>query len=257
MNSIREILDSCLVTLKSMRIDYNTPIGPKTNRLMNDAKLLITLIQEDYPKISQTIQEALNSLPIRNPIGTLFINAYAFGDLRTAIKILDNLYPQRKGYKRIFISHSSKDKDIVENFIDNILRLGLGFDTHDIFCTSIEDMAIRNGEDMREHIQANINNCDLAFLMISKSYKSSSICLNEMGAVWAYKKKIKTFVLPDATFDTIGWLYEVSKADRIDNALSLDALYDDLTNIYNIDKKTVEWGRQRDKFINTLCIASQ
>ena len=58
--------------------------------------------------------------------------------------------------KRIFISHSSKDKYIMEKFTDHILQLGIGLSHEDIFCTSIEEMGIKNGEDIRRHIRENV-----------------------------------------------------------------------------------------------------
>ena len=47
---------------------------------------------------------------------------------------------ERKNAKRIFISHSSKDKEVMEKFTDYILQLGIGLSHEDIFCTSIEEM---------------------------------------------------------------------------------------------------------------------
>ena len=65
------------------------------------------------------------------------------------------------GAKKIFISHSSKDKDVMEKFIDYILQLGIGLNPEDIFCTSIEEMGIKNGEDIRRHIRDNVQSADL------------------------------------------------------------------------------------------------
>ena len=46
---------------------------------------------------------------------------------------------EKSNAKKIFISHSSKDKTIMEKFSDYILQLGIGLSNEDIFCTSIED----------------------------------------------------------------------------------------------------------------------
>ncbi len=70
-----------------------------------------------------------------------------------------------------------------------------------------------NGDDMRSHIRQNILGCDLALLMISGSYIKSSICLNEMGAIWGMPiPNVNVFVCHDCKLpDSIGWLYEVKK----------------------------------------------
>ena len=46
----------------------------------------------------------------------------------------------------IFISHSSKDREIVKLFIDNILKKGLGLTDEDITCTSFEATGVNPGD---------------------------------------------------------------------------------------------------------------
>ena len=59
------------------------------------------------------------------------------------------------------------------------MRLGCDIEQSDIFCTSIESMSMKTGEDLREHIKKHIILSDYVFLMISKNYIKSTICLNE------------------------------------------------------------------------------
>lgn len=40
------------------------------------------------------------------------------------------------------------------DFVNHILCLGIGLSLEDIFCTSIEDMTMRNGEDIRRTIES-------------------------------------------------------------------------------------------------------
>jgi hypothetical protein len=152
--------------------------------------------------------------------------------------------------KRIFISHSSKDVQIVSNFVDHILCLGIGINRNDIFCTSIEDVAIRNGEDIRKHIQDNIRCADYSFLLISDNYKTSEICLNEMGAVWAYDSNVRLYLLPDTNFNSIGWLCDTRKANKITDTVALDLLYQEMHEYYSLPDYFINWSYQREIFIN-------
>ena len=52
---------------------------------------------------------------------------------------------------KIFISHSSKDKELVMMFVD-LLTQGFHIDYNDIFCTSM-DNALRVGEDFIKSIK--------------------------------------------------------------------------------------------------------
>lgn len=156
------------------------------------------------------------------------------------------------GVKKIFISHSSKDKDIMEKFADFILELGMGLNHEDIFCTSIEEMGIKNGEDIRRHIRLNVQSADFSFLMISKNYKESEICLNEMGAVWAANNRVRYYILPNVDFKEIGWLCDAYKADKLCDPVVLDAMAKELTNFYGLPNKGVIWSRQRQNFMDFL-----
>ena len=144
--------------------------------------------------------------------------------------------------RRIFISHSSKDIDVLEKFTDFILQLGIGLSHDDIFCTSIEEMGIKNGEDIRNHIRENVQSADFSFLMISKNYKQSEICLNEMGAVWATDNRVRYYLLPDVDFNEIGWLCDAKKADKLADSVVLDALEEELTEYYGLPHKGGIWS---------------
>ena len=159
---------------------------------------------------------------------------------------------ERKNAKRIFISHSSKDKDVMEKFTDYILQLGIGLSHEDIFCTSIEEMGIKNGEDIRRHIKENVQGADFSFLMISKHYKESEICLNEMGAVWAADNHVRYYLLPNVDFKEIGWLCETNKAEKLYDSVVLDALEEELTDFYGLPHKGGIWSRQRQNFVEYL-----
>ena len=154
--------------------------------------------------------------------------------------------------RKVFISHSSKDEELIKEFSDRILQLGIGLSPDDIFCTSIEEMGIKNGEDIRKHIRDNVQTADFSFMMISKNYKESEICLNEMGAVWATDNLVRYYMLPDADFKEIGWLCDTKKAERVDNAVALDALEEELTSHYGIPRKGAAWSRQRQEFLDYL-----
>lgn len=280
MDEIRRLINSCIYILKSMRIDYNTTIGPRTNALMSEVRKLIPLMEKEQPHIANILKQSLGNI-VSNRI---YINAYVFGDIRTTLSILNDMYtgsnktlesdnttrkvcavdlsktstefPSSKTdcrsnikRKKIFISHSSKDKPIVEKLVDHILLLGIGLSPEDIFCTSIEDMAIKNGEDIRKHIHTNIQTADFSILLISNNYKKSEICLNEMGAVWAYNNNVRFYLLPESSFEEIGWLCNPNQAEKLFDSIALDALKMELSKSYSLEDKGTTWSRQRETFL--------
>lgn len=157
-----------------------------------------------------------------------------------------------KSKKRIFISHSSIDKEIIDQFIDKILKLGLHFSSDDIACTSREDMGVRTGDDIRNFIKDNISVADFVFFMISDNYKKSEICLNEMGAAWATDRNVKPILLPNIGFDSIGWLYNVNKGIAINDSSALDLLSEDICEKYDTKLKITTWNKHKIEFLKFI-----
>ncbi len=151
---------------------------------------------------------------------------------------------------KIFISHSSKDKPIVDQFVEKILILGCGMNENNIFCTSIEGLGIKTGLDFRNHIKAKLLKSHIVLLFISKNYKESDICLNEMGAAWAQDSvEVLPFIFPDVTFDSIGTLYSVKQVAIINDSSSLDDLFEELTNKNEVQKKVSRWNKNKSEFL--------
>lgn len=109
---------------------------------------------------------------------------------------------------KIFISHSSKDIIIVRSFVEKVLQLGLDISAERIFCSSMEGYGIKSGQYMPDRLKEEINKSCLAILFISPDYKSSEICLNEIGAAWATldKEFVIPMLLPGVSFNDLGFL---------------------------------------------------
>ena len=105
---------------------------------------------------------------------------------------------------KIFISHSTKDKTIVESFVAKILLLGIGLSEDNVFCSSSEGMNIKSGEDWRGRIKDELTQAKIILLMISPNYKDSEICLNEMGAAWITNAKVIPFALGKIDYKSVG-----------------------------------------------------
>lgn len=152
---------------------------------------------------------------------------------------------------KIFISHSSKDSDIIDEFIDDILKLSLNLLSDEIAYTSREDMGVPPGGRIDDYLHKNIKCAKIVLLMISVNYKNSEVCLNEMGAAWAYNRYIIPILLPNTDFSKLGWLLTFEKAIEIDDTSGLDSLYDKIRGILKIQKcKTANWNRNKKKFID-------
>ena len=153
---------------------------------------------------------------------------------------------------KIFISHSSLDKDIVDLFKNIILNAGLGIVDDDIAYTSAPETGVPTGGNIPQYIKENIADSDFVFFMISDNYRKSEVCLNEMGAAWALDKNVKPILLYDVSFHSVGWLYGMNLCAKIDDADRLDELRDEFLDKYGSCPKTAVWNRQKTEFISKI-----
>lgn len=153
---------------------------------------------------------------------------------------------------KIFISHSSDDKEIVDLFKNLILNAGLGVMDRDIAYTSAPETGVPTGGNIPQYIKDNIADSDFVFFMISENYRKSEVCLNEMGAAWALDKNVKPLLLHNVSFESVGWLYRVNLCARIDDLDRLDELRDEFIKKYGSQTKTVVWNRKKQEFVKAI-----
>lgn len=163
--------------------------------------------------------------------------------------------------KKLFISHSEKDKEIVSNFIDLLYSIGLK--EQNIFCSSRTEIDVPIKEDIYNYLRNLIDSDDIIpIFMLSENYYNSPACLNEMGAVWIKQKDYFLFLLPNFEFKEIkGAINPNKKAIKLD--APIDTLKGLLTNfknemckMFNVNISDNRWEKQRDEFISKINITA-
>lgn len=102
---------------------------------------------------------------------------------------------------KIFISHSSEDKELVLMFV-NLLTQSFHIDNNEIFCTSM-DNALKVGEDFIVSIKENLKESEIVLFLITPNYISSKFCIMEMGAAWAFKNNIVPIIVPPLDYNVL------------------------------------------------------
>ena len=102
---------------------------------------------------------------------------------------------------KIFISHSTKDKELVLMFVDLLVH-GFHIDYDEIFCTSM-DNALRVGEDFIKSIKDNLHDSEIVLFLITQNYIDSKFCIMEMGAAWAFKDNIFPIIVPPLDYNIL------------------------------------------------------
>lgn len=153
---------------------------------------------------------------------------------------------------KIFISHSSKDEAIVKKFVDLILDNALGVNTSLIFCTSIEGLGIKSGQDFKQKIKTELLNSKIVLQIISKDYKSSEVCLNEMGAAWVLADDVIPLVI-DNEYD-VGFINRSNQQLKLSSKKDILQFIDDRDLLFPNKSSLAKIDRHIDEFLATLKI---
>lgn len=102
---------------------------------------------------------------------------------------------------RVFISHASKNKEIVVRFSRFLEDINSDID---VFCSS-EKGSIKVGSDFVETIFKELNECDVFIPIISKEYYDSKFCMIELGVAYSYfrgkfQKNGESYIYPFALY---------------------------------------------------------
>ena len=222
---------------------------PGEDILIETIKQLAEEIKDIEPECSKRLISDLQNVKNLPP--------YAFGSIVGIVSVLRLKYlKEGTTTRKLFISHSSEDKIIVNGFIKEILKIGCGFKDSDIFCT-LDPTVIRTGDDFREKIVENMKSCDFILLFISGNYLQSEVCQNEMGAAWAIEnKRILPFVLPNTKFKDMGFLNEVKQGASIADKRKLDEFYNEVCGYYGISSDWPSFNKAKEDFIEIMNLLS-
>lgn len=151
----------------------------------------------------------------------------------------------------IFISHSSKDKDVVGKVIDVLEAIGVPSDK--IFCSSFEGYGVPLGEDFLEYIKKELDNNVMVLFLLSENFYKSAICICEMGATWVKTNKHIPILIPPFDFKDIEGVIPTTQGMKINNKFNLTQLkssVEEFMELQNLD--ALFWERKRDNIIGEI-----
>jgi len=218
------------------------------------------LLDRDLPKSSGTTDFDNNGYILRRYLDQLYEDCRYAVDLLQAISDVpaspiaspapmptEALGP---GLTDIFVSHASKDVALVRLFVSQLLRLGLDLPSDRIFCTSLEGMNIRNGNDFREQILKAMQSARIIIFLITPHYRMSEVCQNEMGASWYSGKCVIPFIVDPIDYKSVGVLMEPKQIPKLNDADSLSRFRDDMIRELGLGfKKTDLWNAHMGAFL--------
>lgn len=151
-------------------------------------------------------------------------------------------------FDRVFISHSSKDVDIVKPFVELLSNIGL--DRNKLFCSSIDGYGIPQRENIYDYLKREFTDKNtFVVLILSDNYYDSKPSLNEMGAAWVMSKEYISILIKGFEFDKIEGAADKQKIGfKIEDTYRLDEFKDNLVQELRL-KQPANWDVLRDQFL--------
>lgn len=157
----------------------------------------------------------------------------------------------KKYLKKIFISHSTKDKEVVTTFI-HVLK-AIGISAENIFCTSLPGYGAPLGSDFMDEIETRLNEDVMVIFMLSDNFYESPMCLIEMGAAWIKTKKQISVAITPFELGKIKGVFKHFQGIEIDNESHYDLLKETLETQFEIEsKRPLVWSPERDMFLKMI-----
>lgn len=157
-----------------------------------------------------------------------------------------------KPVSKIFISHASKDSEVVEEVIEILESIGL--ESNQIFCTSFDGYGIEFGENFLDSIKNELSSDSLVIFILSKSFYESPVCLCEMGATWVLAKEHIPVLVPPLDFKDIKGVIPLSQGFKINDPLKLNLFKEKIEGTFAIGNKlsASTWERKRDRILSRI-----
>lgn len=197
--------------------------------------------------------------------GNCFVLAHVYDTISPSYKVLMKLTGNlketntdtltMKPYK-VFISHSSKDKEFVEALVE--MLESIGFDPSTLFCSSVDGYGIGLGKDIFETLRGLFKEFNLYVIFVhSPNYYKSPVSLNEMGAAWVLKTDFCSFLTTNMQFSEMKGVVNGStisiKVDNEDTPARLTELKDNLLLLFGMnDIDSIKWERKRKVFLERV-----
>ena len=170
-------------------------------------------------------------------------------------RLSENMEKEKKN--KIFISHSSADKKVVEALVDLLIIIGVN-KPEQMFCSSCPPFDVKVNNDIFATLKEQYDKYHLYMIyMLSDNYYNSPVSLNEMGAGWVLQYDYQCITLPGFSPNDIkGCVDAKKKALVLDSEtlrLELNDFIDEIVKLMKlppIDPKLLE--TKKDRFISAI-----
>ena len=153
--------------------------------------------------------------------------------------------------KGIFISHSTKNGELVEQFVE-FLKLGMGIENSRIFCTS-ENGTLPTGRHFVEIIKREVQKREMVIVLITPEYLKSRFCMMELGAAWVVAQYLCPILAGGVDYkDLDDTPLAGMQMRKIDSEDDLCAVYDEMVRQEFVSVNIAQFNKKRIDFMKKI-----
>jgi hypothetical protein len=130
---------------------------------------------------------------------------------------------------RLFISHSSQDRDLAERLID-LIRAALNLPASAIRCTSVDGYRLPGGATTDDQLRREVHDSDTFIGIVSAEGVRSPYVLFELGARWGAGKHLVPLLAPGSPASVLAGPLAGLNALRCDSRAQLHQLVEELAS---------------------------
>jgi len=154
--------------------------------------------------------------------------------------------------KLVFVSHATVDGELVEQFVDIILK-SCGLTEADIFVSSIPGMDIPAGSDLLAAVRAEVSGTTLVIAVITPTYPTRPVCVAELGAAWGVAGKLLPVLVPGVDRGRLDGVLTGLKLDYLDQEKALDHIAERIeTETGRRSVSPASWTRAKQRWLRVV-----
>jgi hypothetical protein len=147
----------------------------------------------------------------------------------------------------VFVSHAAVDKAFVDNFIDDIIRLGCEVPKTSIFYTSGADTGIPSGGNLNAYVKQEVGDAAIVVAILTPSFQTRPFCVAELGAAWSRTDLLFPIAAPGLQRTDLQGVLRGLIVKYLDDSQALDELHEAVCNAVGTNPGAKTWNSYKAK----------
>lgn len=149
----------------------------------------------------------------------------------------------------VFVSHASVDKTFVDNFIDDIIRLGSEVPKGSIFYTSGADTGIPSGGNLNAYVKQKVGDAAIVVAILTPSFQTRPFCVAELGAAWSRTGLLFPVAAPGLERPDLQGVLKGLIVKYLDDSEALDELHEAVCSAVGTSPGAKTWNSYKAKWL--------